>query len=224
MKKLTINQFVQRYQEIDGPRGAEDFDYKSHVAWDSPILAVCREYPTHMSFAEVRCKVGYVNRLYKCILGGVKDLLSWELDDVESRVAKAFIDQSADAIMADLGKLPEFSNATLMNIVCCHTKLVKIVASAINYNQPVFCSKYASFHFPQIVPILDSKSERTAKQLVNELSGANTSVEEDDWEKDENGLKRYENHCANLLMLINLLRRNGIARPSLKKLDHVLYW
>jgi hypothetical protein len=63
-----------------------------------------------------------------------------------------------------------------------------------------------------------------AEQLVNELLRTNISVEEDNWQQDEHGLKKYENHCANLLMLIDVLRRNGIARPSLKKLDHVLYW
>jgi hypothetical protein len=148
MKKLTINQFVQRYQEIDGSRGAEDPDYKSHVAWDRPILCLFREYPAHTSFAEVRCKVGYVNRLYKCILGGEKDLLSWKLDDLESRIAKAFIDQNVDAIMVELGSLLEFSSVTLRNIVRCHTRLVEIVASVTARKEEVFCSKYASFHFP----------------------------------------------------------------------------
>lgn len=84
--------------------------------------------------------------------------------------------------------------------------------------EKVFCSKYASFHFPAIVPILDSQSERLAKRLVNELLGSDTYVEEED------SRQRYEKHCANLLILMDVLRRRGVAKPDLKKLDHVLYW
>jgi hypothetical protein len=222
MKKMTINQFVQRYQEIDGLRGANDSDYKSHVVWDRPILAVCREHPFHTSVAEVRCKVGCVNRLYKCMLGSDKHLQN--PDDIECRVAEAFINAGADTIMADLGKLPEFTDATLRDVVHCHTRLVEIIFSAINREEKVFCSKYASFHFPEIVPILDSKSEGMAKRLVNELLGTDSYVKEDDSQQNNKDPKRYEKHCANLLMLMDVLRRHGIAIPTLKKLDHVLYW
>jgi hypothetical protein len=224
MKSITINQFVQRYQDIDGSQETDDPGYRDHVVWDGPILDICRESPFHTSLAEVRRKVGYINRLYQCILGGVRDLYSRELAEVEYRVAKAFINQDVDAIMAGLGKLTEFTNDTLVNIVSCHSRLVAIVASAINKNQPVFCSKYASFHFPEIVPILDSKSEGAAKRLVDELVETSTYVGEGDWQQDEDALKRYENHCANLLMLIDVRRKSGIVRPTLKKLDHVLYW
>lgn len=122
---MTITRFVQRYQEIDGPRGADDPSYRTHVVWDNPILAVCREHPLHTLCAEVRCKVGYVNRLYKCVLGGEELLL--RLDEVEFSVADALIKGGADSVMADLRKLPDFTNATLKHVVGCHTKLVAIV-------------------------------------------------------------------------------------------------
>ncbi len=39
---MTIDEFVRRYQEIDGPGGADDKDYQSHIAVDMPILAFCK--------------------------------------------------------------------------------------------------------------------------------------------------------------------------------------
>jgi hypothetical protein len=35
--------------------------------------------------------------------------------------------------------------------------------------------------------------------------------------------RRYEKHCRRLLYLMEALQENGIACPSLKLIDHLLY-
>jgi hypothetical protein len=222
---MNLAYFVQRYKTIDGSAGKDDHDYLTHVVGDSRILALCRDYPSHTSKAEVRAKVRYVNRLYKCWMGNCRtpegDLLKHHLlDRIEWAVADALIESRADSTIEKLSAISEFTHATLPLIVRCHAELVLMIRSAADGRcERVFCSKYASFHFPAVVPIMGSNAKKRAIQLVNELVGFPVhSYEESDKDSD------YETHCGLLLMLIDHLRKHGVAKPDLKKLDHVLYW
>lgn len=144
--------------------------------------------------------------------------------EIEDRVAEALTSSEADEIITDLRKLVEFTEATLKNVADGHAKLVDLINRRIKRKEKVFCSKYASFHLPEIVPILDSRSEKEAKRLVKELERNGDYVESDDSQQNNKDPDRYKKHCANLLRLMNELRKHGVAKPSLKKLDHVLYW
>jgi hypothetical protein len=221
---MNLAEFIQRYKRIAGPRGKDALDYQTHVVGDSAILALCRDYPLHTSQAEVRAKVRYVNRLYKCWVGNCRvnehllDLL--KLEGIEWKVADALIESDVDSVMDKLRMIPEFTQATLGTIVQCHAELVSMIRSAADGRREwVFCSKYASFHFPAVVPIMDSQSRKRAIRLVNELVESQCRLyEESEKEPD------YETHCGYLLMLIDYLRKHGVMKPELKKLDHILYW
>jgi hypothetical protein len=206
---MKIEEFPAFYRAIERRMANKDREHFWHTVWDRPILAVCQENPEHTDVNQVRTKVGCVNRMYKAILGGIRDLLSPELDKTEFRVAEEFVAQNADAIMADLRKLPGFTADTLREIVASHEKLVGIVRAATGRREDVFCSKYASFHFPEIVPILDRRAEEMAQKWTD-IPGVE-------------GKGRYEQHCLRLLYLIRVLQSDKITSPSLKVLDHILY-
>jgi hypothetical protein len=182
---------------------AKDPDHWWRVPFDRAITCACRTSPEHTDVCEVFTKVALINRMYGAHLGG-------DARDPEWNVAKEFVEGDADAVLALLRELPAFSAETLPIVVASQAGLVTLARRATGRNEESFCSKYASFHFPEVAPILDRYAEDFARRLTDGLCAAD-------------GQGRYEQHCRRVLYLADVLRSNAVANPSIKLMDHVLY-
>jgi hypothetical protein len=201
---MSIEQFIQFYLRVQRQMEAKDPEHYWREALDHPILAACRERPDHLDVCEVNAKVALVNRMYGANLGG-----GGRNYKAEWRIAEALVRKKADTLLTPLRGLPGFT-AAVPAVVRCHVGLVALVRQAAGRDEESFCSKYASFHAPEVAPILDSVAEENARRLTSATF-------------DPEGEGRYERHCRRLLYLLDVLRANSVACPGLKLLDHVLY-
>jgi hypothetical protein len=200
--------FFARYKEVKKAWSQRNPQHWWIGPLDEVILDACASKPDHNDVCHVYAKVALVSRMYKAklIMAGA---------DAEWKVAMAFVKKGADSIVNRLHRLAEFNRRTVPQIVRCHGKLVDLVMQATGKRANVFCSKYLSFHFPEIVPILDHKSSQEAEKLVATARLQrlrNRTVDEE-----------YAMHCARILYLCEWLQKHGIKRPELKAIDYILY-
>lgn len=200
-----INAFVERYLAACHLMEARDLDHYWRVPFDRAVAAVCSASPGHEDVFDVFPKVALVNRMYRANLGGGSINTG-----VEWNVATSFVAQSVDLVLAPLSALAGFDRESLPVIVRCHARLVAIAREPAGRNEESFASKYLSFHFPEVVPILDKYAEENAWRLTDGM-------------EDPGGETRYEQYCYRLLHLLDVLRGQGVTTPSIKLLDHVLY-
>jgi hypothetical protein len=202
---MTLSEFINKYQSDVRLMEARDPDHYWRVPFDRVVIDACRTNPGHREVCEVYPKIALTNRVYAANLGGMTPNAK-----AEWNVAQAFVDKDADAVIAPIVSLTAFNLATLPAVVHCHRQLVQLVHEVTKRNEESFCSKYLSFHYPETAPVLDHHSEELACRLT---AGTSELV----------GDGRYERHCRRVLYLADALRSNGVAGPSIKMIDHVLY-
>lgn len=196
----SLKSFLRAYQEVK-------YDWKP---LDEVIFRACREMRSHRSQPKIFAKIALINRTYRANLGRGSGV-QW----VEWKVANEYIKERTDSILAPLSKVKVFSRTSLPVVLEAHERFVQITHKVTNRVENSFCSKYLSFHFPDVVPIFDNKAYDTSRRLVrNQLKkglGANR------WNF------HYIRHCGALLILIDYLRDHGYRNPKLKRIDNVLY-
>ncbi len=129
--------------------------------------------------------------------------------DAEDAVTKALCDSNIDkSIIEPLLGVDKLSEAVLPKVLECHDRVVTIVRRGSHKYELSFSSKYLSFHFPKVIPILDSRAEWTATNIKGMPSFR--------------GCGRYEKHCRRILSLMDSLVEKKI-KPRLKIIDFVLF-
>jgi len=202
---MKLCDFIELYRSVVRLMEARDPDHYWRVPFDRLVIGACCACPKHRDVCEVYPKVALTNRMYIANLGGMTPN-----PQAEWNVAQAFVDRDADAIIAPIAAAGDFNPDTLPVVVRCHTGLVAIVQEVTGRYEESFCSKYLSFHYPVVAPVLDQHAERLACRLS-----------EGTFEPDCKG--RYERHCRRVLFLAEALRSHDVADPSIKVIDHVLY-
>jgi hypothetical protein len=201
----NIAWFLEAYRKHECGIRDKDPQYYWWITLDHPMLVTCKDYPAHSDYCEVYAKVALVNRMYSAQLGrGMVKKYKAE-DDVAAALCKSDIDKFIEPLL-DLDTLSETG---LSKVVECHSKLVKIVRKGAKNDALSFSSKYLSFHVPRVVPILDSRAAKSARQILKGISSFR-------------GYGTYETHCRRILVLINLLGKEKI-KPKVKFIDYVLY-
>jgi len=184
------------------------YKHASHT-WeplDKVLLDACTSKPDHTDVSEVFAKVALVNRVYRANLhmGG---------KDAEWNLAKKLATAKFDDVLTVLRPLT-FARETAPAIVEAHGKLVGLCESVTGRVANSFASKYLSFHVPDAVPIFDQYAYSSSWALVGKkCSGAwATGINED-----------YGWHAEAVVLLVEDLQTHGVASPSLKQIDIVLY-
>jgi hypothetical protein len=191
----TVSELIAKYRQVE---------YWWH-ALDEPILELCSRYPEHTDPRIVFGKVALINRVYRAnVQMGTRN--------AEWKVAVAFVEARLNPTMDTLRKHTDLAESSLPALLDAHQQLVEITLRATGRVTESFCSKYLSFHFPQLAPLFDTLAEKTAKRLPLTFPPSTRALN-----------ARYRDHCARILKLVATLRTAGIAEPNLKKLDYVLY-
>jgi hypothetical protein len=202
-----IDWFIEEYRNHQKGLRDKEWPYYSWITFDRPIRTAFKEHPGHSDWSEVYAKVALVNRAYNAQLGRGK----MDRYDAEDAVTKALCESASDidgSIMKLLRNLDTLNEAVLPKVLECHDRIVTIVRRGSRKYELSFSSKYLSFHFPEIVPILDSRAEWTAANIKGMSSFR--------------GCGRYEKHCRRILSLMDCLLEKKI-KPELKMIDYVLF-
>jgi hypothetical protein len=198
----TISEFVENYDKL-----------KSRMWWeplDRPIIQLCDESPQHEDVEVVFAKVALVNRVYRTNI-------QMSVKNAEWALAETLVHEKVDRIILPLRPLRTFGPACLEPIRSVHEKLVQLVRRVTKRFENSFCSKYLSFHFPEVVPIFDNFAYRAAWSLCKGIVP---------WPDQRNCLNaNYRWHTAATFHLWQELARKGFVgeRLKLKLIDYVLY-
>jgi len=204
MRSKAIEKFCADYKRLEAKR-----DPYSWAALDRALGGVCADMPCHISVDEVFAKVAIINRTYRANLQLAAPEAEW-------KVAKQLVMARADRILDPLRRFSEFSCEALTTVLGSHEQLVKIAHKVTKRSQNSFISKYLHFHFPDVVPIFDSYSYDKTWTLA--------PLTEAEWAQYDRRLNRhYCFHCGSLLQIIDELQGRGVAAPSVKLLDVLLY-
>jgi hypothetical protein len=203
---VNREQFIAAYREADRAMRERCPAHYWRIPLDRVIIAACRANPRHSDLCEVNAKVALVNRMYSAQLGRGR-LPKYE---AEWQVAEALTASNIDEFLAPILDFPTLTQEGLQAVVNCHNRLVEIVRGGSTQESLSFSSKYLSFHVPRVVPILDSRAEKAAREIIVDGAGLR-------------GSGRFEKHCRRVLQLLGFLRENGVDDPDIKIVDHVLY-
>ena len=170
----TIEAFIAEYGKVE---------YWWH-ALDDPILGLCARRPDHTDPRIVFGKIALVNRAYRANVQMGTRNAEWKL-------AVAYVEGRLDETMSPLRGHPVLSESSLAPLLDAHQHLLDVTRAATGRVAESFCSKYLSFHFPQLAPLFDTLAEATAKQLP---------LATPPWVRAPNA--RYRAHCARVLQLV----------------------
>ena len=188
-----------------------DIEKKGTYFWeilDRAIYGVCVEYPNHQSENEIFSKVALINRTYRTNL-------HFAGKDAEKKVAEAFVNV-LDARLTPLIHMTSLTTETLPILVGVHGDIVNILKKVTNRIENSFVSKYLHFHFPHTVPIYD--------QYAYDQSWRLFPIPKSEWSKWDDVINYdYRFHCASMVGLLDELRANCVASPSLKLIAILLY-
>jgi hypothetical protein len=203
--------FVSLYKEVASDWKKKD---KGEHWWICPLNQMVEDLcqrNRRRDASSIYAKVAVINRVYRTNL---HRRVTGKVKFPEFAVAEQFA-KAADPAMNRLRSLRSLTAETLPHIVCCHIKLMELVKAITKTWEVSFCSKYLSFHFPQVAPIYDSYASASATELVPAIPVPEGCNEFHEWE--------YGRHCLRVLQLLATLKSSGVARPNLRILDFVLY-
>jgi hypothetical protein len=194
-----IGKFINNYKKCKG-----DYYFKY---LDEAIFFLCKKYPDHFDVDQVGSKVTLINRSYRANIQTSKKGAEWEL-------AKCLVENKFDETISPLETIIAFNGNTFSDIVAIHGKFTQLVKRTLKIQANSFCSKYLYFHFPNIIPIFDSRAYKSSRELVgNDIETGYDHLANND----------YAYFCAAILRLIESLKVNGVQNPNLKIIDFVLY-
>lgn len=139
------------------------------------------------------------------------------------KVAGAVIDISLDTRFVRLrerGSCLDISS--LAEVVEIHTSVSHAVVSATNRSGDVFAAKYLHFCRPKYFPILDSKAEARACDILGRSDSDGNSIIAERFGYDEAN-DRYDRFCRAVLAMQLALADAGLGQCSLAELDCYLY-
>lgn len=207
---LRPQKFAALYNEV-----VSDWKRKGKHWWIGPlnqiVEGVCRHSPHHKNACDIYAKVALINRVYRTNL---HRRVTEKVPFPELSVARQFT-KGADVAMRPLRSLRSLRRNGLPDLVRCHTELMHLVHEVTKTWEVSFCSKYLSFHFPNVAPIYDLLAWRSARELVPQI---------DAWRCDPEVLNcDYGYHCLRVLQLLDILKGRVPGRPALRVVDFVLY-
>jgi hypothetical protein len=200
MKKSDMKRFVDAYKRTGGKYA---FKYL-----DEAIYGLCKKYPAHANKEQVYAKIALVNNVYRTNIHMSKSGAEWTL-------AGYYVREKIDKYLSPLKDIKQFNQSTSTKIIKRHEELMRVTKRALGRNALSFCSKYLNFHFPNIIPIYDSRAKKTIWEYVG------NSLDHLDYEDKINA--EYAYYCAAILELIVVLKKYGVRNPSLKIIDVLLY-
>jgi hypothetical protein len=173
------------------------------------LRQICVGSPCHENENEVYAKIRIINRTYLANL-------QFGVEEAERKVAQEFIRGNTDSIVAALGRYTQLNRETLPAVLRVHEQLVMLAHRATGKAANSFVSKYLHFHFPDVVPIYDSKAYDLAWKLA--------PVPESEWIKYK-GLVNvdYCCYCPSVVEILSELQTCGVKAPQLELLDFLLY-
>ena len=200
MKKTDIKRFVDAYKRTGGKYS---FKYL-----DEAIYGLCKKYPAHLNEEQVFAKIVLVNNVYRTNIHMSKSEAEWKL-------AGYYVKEKIDKYLSPLKDIKQFNQDTSEKIINTHGELMRITKRALGRNEVSFCSKYLNFHFPNIIPIYDSRANKSVWEYIG------NSLNHLDYEDNINA--EYAYYCAAILEMIDVLKKCGVRKPSLKIIDVLLY-
>lgn len=204
-RTLDITWFLEEYRKHELGIRDKDSKYYWWIPLDRPILAACKDCPSHDDYCEVYAKIALVNRMYSAQLGRGR-VGKYEAED---KVAQALCKSDIDKHLEPLLNVGMLNEEVLPKVFKCHERLVSIARRAIGIDANSFASKYLSFHVPSVFPIFDSRASSAARQVLRGIASFR-------------GCGVYEKHCRNIAHLMGILQENEV-KPKLKTIDYVLY-
>jgi hypothetical protein len=204
MSFKNIKKFCAAYKRLEADGGRY-----SWFGLDQALSHLCRTVPRHVSVNEVYAKIRIINRAYLANL-------QFGAKEAEWKVAQKFVMRDADVIMAPLRRSSKFSRDSLATLLNAHEQLVKLAFQVTKRKENSFVSKYLHFHFPDTVPIFDSKAYSAAWKLAK-------APPEEFAQYDKRLNYDYAYYCGSLFQIIDALQACGVKSPRLKFVDVLLY-
>lgn len=194
--------------------------YKTTYLVSNDVLyEMCRKYPDHNDWQQVLAKVSIIDLVYGA---------NFARYDRENAIKLArYICLHTSVINKLFRRLDRAQNSRrdfvskLCEVVSVHGEFTKLIRDCTATNAPVFASKYLHFHFPKIVPILDSRAEHAIKQH-RKCKGGNFSESGCQLKRGKEN-KRYIDFCDKFLDLLDCVKNDPDENFLIKKLDQYLY-
>lgn len=182
---------------------------------DDELYKLCRQKPSHDSFADVYAKVAIVGRVYQA---GIARSSRAKVKDREAAVANGLIEQS-DLISLALGELAErrFDQTAAAQVVALHGQITRGLERHTGERWLTsFVSKYLHFHC-DIVPIYDARAACAIGPLVDKRAVAKVRP----MLKNKTAIPSYRRYVAAFVVLHQAASTS--ASPTVREIDYLLW-
>ena len=200
---MNKQEIIKLLSEYNKARGDYYFKYLDETLFD-----LCKKFPDHTDEQKVFAKVAIINNVYRANL-------HMSGRGAEQRLAAHLVKVKFDDKIELLRNMSAFDKATINDIVRIHGYFVRLTDNLLGKRAISFCSKYLNFHFPNIVPIFDSRAYKTIWRYVG--------AELNHLDYDDKINADYAYFCDAILEIVKILEANHVKHPSLKIIDVLLY-
>ena len=184
---------------------------------DDELYELCRQRPSHDSFADVYAKVVIIGRVYQA---GIARSSRAKVKDREAAVTNGLIEQS-DLISLALGELAArpFDAPAAAQIAILHGRITRGLEAHTGERQLTsFVSKYLHFHC-DIVPIYDGRAASAIGILVDRRAVATVRP----LLKNKAAIPSYRRYVAAFVVLHQQAVASTSPSPTVREIDYLLW-
>lgn len=203
-------------KKADIDKGLKEYQY-----WDlgnKILYDLCKKYPKHTEVDEIFAKIWLIGRSYSVAIERRKSNRDISNDEFYKKVCNTIKQNKIDKKLDKLKSLSKYNEETIKIILEVYEDINKIFKELTGINKTSLISKYLHFHFPEIVPIYDSRAKKSISILI--------SKNDDFKKKDSKNTKKgeYERFCYKILWILEEMRKTSKKNISLRDLDKYLLY